>query len=102
MPAESTPTTRHASRPPACASAQASEFSPDHVLQHRLVETEVGHNLAQLRVLVLELPQPTHLRRQQPVVPLLPVEVRRLADPRLAADLGHSHPVMTLLQDERL
>lgn len=40
--------------------------------------------------------------RQQSVILLLPVEIGRLADPGLAADLPHCNPVMALLQDERL
>ena len=45
-------------------------------------------------VLVLELLQPPHLGRQQPVILLLPIEIRRLADPSLAADLGDRHAVV--------
>src|SRR5258706_12503637 len=67
--------TLHASRQPACASEQASELSADGVLQHLLVQAEIGDYLPQLRVLILELLQPAHLGRQQSVVLLLPIEV---------------------------
>src|SRR5690606_41683723 len=40
--------------------------------------------------------------RQQPVILLLPIEISRLADPGLAADLGDRHAVIALLQNERL
>jgi hypothetical protein len=43
-----------------------------------------------------------HLRRQQPSVLLLPVEVCRLADPSLPADLRHRCSFLALLNDERL
>lgn len=83
-------------------SEQASDFSANDVLQHLAVEREVGDELAQLDVLVLELLQPPHLRRRQPLVLLLPIEVGRLADPGLPADLRHGCSLLALLQDERL
>ena len=49
-----------------------------------------------------ELLQPLHLGRQQTGILLLPVEIGRLADPRLAADLRNRPPVFALLDDERL
>src|SRR5579871_3892472 len=98
----STRTTRRAPHQRACAYGQASKFSAERVLQHRFVECEIGNHLLQLCVLILELLQPAHLIRQQPVILLLPVEIRRLADPGLAADLRHRNPVTALLQNERL
>ena len=44
----------------------------------------------------------THLVRQQPAIPLFPIEVGRLADPRLAADLSDRRSFLVLLDDERL
>jgi hypothetical protein len=41
------------------------DFSPDNVLQHFPVEAELGDQLLQPPVLVLESFQPQHLRRQQ-------------------------------------
>lgn len=50
-------------------------FSAEDVLEHLGVKRQVGHQLAQLGVLVLELLQPPHLGRRQPVVLPIPVEV---------------------------
>jgi len=60
--------------------------SADHVLQHLAVEAEVGNQLPQLRVLVLELLQPPHLRRRHALELLLPIEVEPALglDPRVA------------------
>jgi hypothetical protein len=93
---------RPTSRRQACVSGQASELSADHVLQHFPVERQLRDDLLQPRILVRESLQPPHLVRQQPAVSLLPVEVSRLADPRLAADLGNRSAFLALLQDERL
>ena len=79
---------RYKPRRRAYASGQASQLSANHVLQHLLVQRQISDQLPQLAVLVLELLQPPHLGRQQPVILLLPIEIRRLADPRLAADIG--------------
>ena len=80
-PAGSTSATRRASRRRARACDQASELSADDVLQHLPVQREIGDELAQLRILVIELLQPAHLGWQQPLVLLLPIEIPRLADP---------------------
>jgi hypothetical protein len=53
-------------------------------------------------VLVLELLQPAHLGQLQTVVLLFPIEVGRLADPGLPADVRNQHAVRALLQNERL
>src|SRR2546423_10416969 len=92
----------HASRRPACAAGQASELSANGVLQHLLVERQVGYDPLQLAVLILELLQTTHLGRQQTVVLLFPIEVGRLADSSLAADIRHRHAVRSLLENKRL
>jgi hypothetical protein len=78
------------------------EFSADDILQHLAIQRQIGGDLLQLGVLLLKLLEAAHLRRQQPVVLLLPVEVGCLADPGLAADLRHRHAVRVLLEDERL
>ena len=49
-----------------------------------------------------KLLQPLHLRLQQAVVLLLPIEVRRLTDPGSPIDLRNRHSVRALLQNERL
>jgi hypothetical protein len=68
-----------------------------------------GHDLRQPTVLILELLEPLHLGRQQARLPLLPVEVCRLADPldqslnaSTPADLGNRCAFLALLDNERL
>jgi hypothetical protein len=53
-------------------------------------------------VLLLQLFQPSHLGWQQTVVFLFQIEVGRLADAGLAADISHRHAVSAMLQNERL
>ena len=50
-------------------------------LQHLPIQRQVRHNLLQPAVLVFDLLQPFHLRRQQPGILLLPVEIGRRSDP---------------------
>lgn len=45
---------------------QASELSPDDVLQHLTIQREIGDELPELGVLVLELLQTPHLRWRHP------------------------------------
>jgi hypothetical protein len=52
-----------------------------------LVEGEVGHELLQLGVLVLELPETPELGTAQPGVLPLPAVERLLRDAHLATDL---------------
>ncbi len=47
-------------------------------------------------------PLTTHPVKQQPAILPLPVEVRPLADPCLAADLGHRRVLIALPPDERI
>ncbi len=51
------------------------------ILQHLPIEGEVGDELSQLRVLVLELLQLPHLERSEPLIFLLPAKVGCWADP---------------------
>jgi len=46
--------------------------------------------------------EPSHLRRLHAVVPLLPIEVSRLADSGLPADLPNRYAVVSLLQNVRV
>ena len=85
---------------PVCG--QASELSADDVLQHLPIQSQVRHDLLQPAILVLQRLQPTHLVGQQPAIALLPVEVGRLTDPCLAADLRNRRSFLALLQGERL
>ncbi len=85
------------------ASERAQELSPNDVLQHLAVQRQICDDPFQPGVLVFELLQLLHhLRRQHAGILLLPIEVGRLADARLAADLGNRDTFITLLQNERL
>ena len=42
-----------------------AKLSADHILQHRLVERQIRHDLLQFAILFLELAQPLHLRRRK-------------------------------------
>src|SRR5204862_7606033 len=95
-PAGSIHPSRHASHQRACASGQASKLSAQRVLEHLLVEAQIGNHLPQLAVLVFELLEPPHLARQQTVILLLPIEVGRLADPGLAAKIRYRHAISAL------
>lgn len=66
------------------------------------MESQIRHDLLQPGVLLLDLAQTLHLRRQHARVLLLPIEVGRLADPWLATDLRGRRSIVTLLEDERL
>lgn len=86
--------------PPLAAAGRASKLSADHVLQHCLVERQIGHDLLQLPVLFLELAQPLHLRRHQAGVLATPIVVSRLVEPGLATDLAHRRAFLCLPQDK--
>jgi hypothetical protein len=83
-----------ADSPPFGAAEQASELSADHVVRRCLIEREVGYDLLQLAVLLLQQAQPPHLRRHQAGV--LPGSIVKIffADLRPALDLSnHCAPV---------
>jgi len=77
-------------------------ISLDDVLQHLLVERQIRHDPLQAPVLLLELAQPLHLTRHQAGVFLIPIEIGRLADARLPADLLDRRAILTLPDDECL
>jgi len=93
---------RCTSREPVRARDQASDLSPDHVLKHLAIQSQVRHDFLQPGVLILELLQPLHLGRQQTGILLLPIEGGRLADPGLPTDLGNRRAFLALLDDKRL
>ena len=57
------------------------------------MERQIGNQLPELTVLVPNLLQLLHLRRQQPVMLLLPVEVGCLAEAGPPADLRYRNPI---------
>lgn len=61
-----------------------------NVLQHGLVQTQVGNQLFQFAVLFFELPESSEFGKAQSTVFFLPVEIRRLTDAHLSADLGEA------------
>src|ERR1700729_1580659 len=60
-------------------------LSLDDVLQHLLVEREIGDDPLQLAVLLLQLLQPLNFRRHQPTELLAPDVIGPFANPRLPA-----------------
>ena len=54
--------------------------------QHFLAERQIGDELPQPRILLLQLPELAHFRWHQPTVDLLPSEERCRADAELAAE----------------
>jgi hypothetical protein len=55
----------HANDRPAAAGGQALKLSADDVLQHLLVERQVGNDPLQTPVLLFELPQSLHFRGKE-------------------------------------
>ena len=87
---------------PNAGCAEKALVDLDLPLEGTIVLRQFGHDLLQPTVLILKGLQPTHFVWQQPAVSLLPVEVSRLTDPRLAADLRDRRAFLALLQDKRL
>ena len=67
-------------------------ISAQGVLKHLFVETPDRPRPSALAILVLELLQPPHLGRQQTVILAFPIEIGRLANSRLAADIATGIP----------
>ena len=73
-------------------------FSADDVLEHLPVQRQDRDNLFQTAILVFQGLQPTHLVGQQTGVLLAPIEIGRLADPCLPANLRYWHAVVALFK----
>jgi hypothetical protein len=71
----------------------------NNVLQHDLVERQVGDEAFQFGILLTELLQLARFARRHPAVHLLPAVVRLLRDPDLATDIPDRHAAFCLLQD---
>ena len=63
-----------------------------------LVQAQIGDQLFQVAVLVLELLQPPQLTHAEPAIELLPTIERLLRDPHPTDHLGHRRPRLRLLQ----
>lgn len=85
---------------PTAAADLASKLSGDDILQHRLVQAEVGDRALELAILILELAQAPHLGRHPPSVVFALIKVGHFADPRLSADLADSRAALGLLEHE--
>jgi hypothetical protein len=88
--------------PPARVYEQALKFSANDVLQHFTVKGKIRNQLTPLAILILKPFQTSHLQWLKTIVFLFPIEVGRLADPSVAADIRHRHTSVALLQNERL
>jgi len=98
-PAGSTLHNRCTPREPVRASDQAADLSSDQVRQHLAVGRQVGHDLLETTVLILELLDTLHLGRQQTGILILPANVGRRADPDLAANLGNRRTFLALFNE---
>ena len=72
-----------------------------YVLEHDLVERQVGDEPFQLGVFVAQLLQLAGFTGQHPAVDLLPAVERLLGDPDLATDVADRHALRDLLQHRR-
>jgi hypothetical protein len=70
-----------------------------HILQHGLIQTQIGNQLLQPAILLLELFHLTGLIRLHPDVLLLPSIERLFTDSNLADYLRHRHAQLCLLQN---
>lgn len=73
----------------------------DHHLHHRPVQAQIGHDLLELAVLFLKLPQPPQLRRAHAALLLAPDVERHIADAHLASNLTDADPQHHWLQRKR-
>ena len=67
-----------------------------------MVQSLIRDDLLQPSVLVFQLTQLLHVRRQHPSVLSLPIEIRRLADPSRPKNLSNWRAFFALLDNERL
>jgi K+-transporting ATPase KdpA subunit len=82
---------------PSDGAPRASELFSEHILQHCLIQAQIGDQLLQPAVLLLELFHLTRLIRLHTNVLLLPSVKGLLADPDLADHLRHWHSQLRLL-----
>ena len=68
---------------------------------HLLVQAEVGHQLLQLAIILLQDPEPPYLRHTHALELILPPVEDLLADAHLASDLCCRRAVIRLAQAER-
>ena len=83
---------------PAPGGGSASAFFSERLGEHVLVERQVGDQLLQAPILVLDLPQPAQLADSQVGVLPFPEVERRLAEAPLPTDIRHGGPALGLAQ----
>src|SRR3954471_2330339 len=81
------------------ASPRASPLLSQEILQRRVVQHGIRQQPLQLRVLVLQCPQPPGLRDIHPTEFGFPFVDAGVADAVLAAEIGDRHPGLVLLQN---
>lgn len=69
-----------------------------HLLEHLLVEGQIGDDLFEPAIFVLELAYPPELGDAHPRIALFPGVEGGLTDPELAADLGRGDALLGLAQ----
>ncbi len=80
------------------APARALQLFSEHILQHRLVQRQLGYQLLQPRVLVAKLLDLANLIDFQPGILRLPAVVRLLRGPHLSDQLRYQNSHLGLLQ----
>ena len=74
---------------------------PNHILQHLLVQTQIGHQFLQPLVFILQLPQTPQFCHIQTDKFLLPVVKNDLRNPHLSADFPDAGADFGLFQRKR-
>src|SRR5262245_58105102 len=83
---------------PSRAAGRASALLLEHVLEHRLVQGQVSHDLLEATILLLERLDPPELGNAHARVLLLPGVEGRLTHPELPAQLGRRRALLRFAQ----
>src|SRR5262245_11617358 len=83
---------------PSRAAGRASALFLEHVLEHRLVQGQVSHDLLEATILLLERLDPPELGHAHARVLLLPGIEGRLTHPELPAQLGRWRALLRFAQ----
>jgi hypothetical protein len=81
-------------------SSRKRNLEASDVLQHLLVQRQVGDHLLQPGVLVFQLLQALHFGGYQAAVRLAPIVIGGRAEARFPADLRNRHTLIALLQNK--
>lgn len=77
---------------PIHSEAKASVLLSQLILQHDVVEAELGKKLLQSKFLIHKLPQVIHFWRRNTAISLVPYIECGIRNSRLTADLHHGRP----------